>query len=64
MGEVIDREASSLQLNSMGQGVLSFDVIATNSAPSATLTATATVSCMTLSVELAISTINNYNSSI
>ena len=44
MGEEINREDSSLQLNSMGQGVLSFDIMVTNSAPSATLSATATVS--------------------
>ena len=44
MGEVINREDSSLQLNSMGQGVLSFDIMVTNPAPSATLSATATVS--------------------
>ena len=41
---VLDREDPSVLINSLGQGVMTFDIRVTNTAPSATLTATATVS--------------------
>ena len=41
---VLDREDPFVLINSLGQGVMSFDIRVTNTAPSATLTATATVS--------------------
>ena len=42
-GAVVDREHSSIAIDSMGRGVLSFDVLVLNSAPTGTLNATATV---------------------
>lgn len=44
-GSVVDREASTgLQINSAGEGVISFEIIAVNEGVDKDLTATATVS--------------------
>ena len=43
-GAILDREDPAVLINSLGQGVLSFDILVTNAADTGTLTDTATVS--------------------
>ena len=40
---MIDREDPAVLINNLGQGVMTFTILVTNSAPTATLTAMATV---------------------
>ena len=49
---VLDREDPFVLINSLGQGVTSFDIHVTNTAPSATLTATATVGHIYMYIDL------------
>jgi len=47
-GVTVDREDSSLHIDSLGRGVLTFNILAVNDAPTGTFTATATVCHVTL----------------
>ena len=47
-GVTVDREDPSLHIDSLGHGVLTFNILAVNDAPTGTFTATATVCHVTL----------------